>query len=374
MQRLPVATLGYVAGLGGDGLGGAAKDDWYAIDIGAGNELDLQSYTPSDAGGQFPNTASLEISVYDTFGNLVATGTKLADGRNEFLKFTAPISGQYHVQITEDAGGAGEYFLSVNTAQVMAGGVAGQVYNDLNGSGTFVPGDPGLDNWEVDVFDSSNNLVASQLTSGGGNFDIEGLAPGSYKVTEILQTRLDPDRPRPHPGTFTVNVIAGATVSGLEFGNFQTITLSGEKFNDLNGDGTQEPGEPGLPDWTIDLLDASKATSLASTTTDSNGDYSFNDVGPGTYMVQEVGQAGWIQHRSRQPPGTYTVTATSGQDVSGLVFGNFQLVAFAGTVYNDLSGNGVLDPGDPGLQGWTVELLDSSNNIIATTTQVAADA
>ncbi len=51
IQRLPVATLGYVAGLGGDGLGGAPKDDWYTVNVAAGNELYLQTSTPSDQGG-----------------------------------------------------------------------------------------------------------------------------------------------------------------------------------------------------------------------------------------------------------------------------------------------------------------------------------
>src|SRR4029077_19967650 len=114
----------------------------------------------------------------------------------------------------------------------------------------------GLDNWEVDVFDSSGMLVASQLTAGGGNFDIEGLVPGNYTVTEVVQAGWTETAPAP-TFEFTVTVTAGTTVTGLQFGNFQNITLSGEKFNDLNGDGTQEPGEPGLPDWTIDLLDAS---------------------------------------------------------------------------------------------------------------------
>ena len=44
------------------------------------------------------------------------------------------------------------------------------------------------------------------------------------------------------------------------------------------------PGEPGLPGWTIDLLDAAGAI-VATTVTDANGDYSFADVGPGTYTV-----------------------------------------------------------------------------------------
>ena len=56
-------------------------NDWYTINVAAGNSLFLQSSTPSDEGGQFINTASLEIELYDTFGNLVAIGTKLADGR-----------------------------------------------------------------------------------------------------------------------------------------------------------------------------------------------------------------------------------------------------------------------------------------------------
>ena len=96
----------------------------------------LQTSTPSDQGGQFPNTASLEISLYDTYGNLVATGVKLADGRNESLFFNAPVSGEYRIQITEDPGGAGEYYLSVNTASYPSGGVSGEVFNDLTGNGS----------------------------------------------------------------------------------------------------------------------------------------------------------------------------------------------------------------------------------------------
>jgi hypothetical protein len=346
----------------------AVNNDWYSIDVAAGNSLYLQTYTPSDQGGQFPNNAAPNIELYDTFGNLVAVGTVLPDGRNEFLSYNAPITGQYFVRVFNNPGNAGEYYLSVDTAAYAAGGISGQVYNDLNGSGSFVPGDPGLDNWEVDVFDSSGVFVASQLTSGGGNFDFEGLAPGTYTVSEVLQAGWIQTAPAP-PGTFTVTVTAGTTNSGNQFGNFQLITISGEKFNDLNSDGTQEPGEPGLQGWTIDLLNAA-GNVVATTVTDVNGNYSFTGVGPGTYTVQEELQPGWIQ-TDPAPPGTYTVTATSGQDVTGLLFGNFQLVTFSGEVFNDLNGNGVLDPGDPGLQGWTVNLLDSSNNIIATTTSAA---
>src|SRR5208337_4537716 len=266
IKRLPVATQGYVSGLGGDGLGGPAKDDWYTINVQAGQALYLQSSTPSDQGGQFPNTASLEMELYDTFGNLVAVGTKVADGRNEALFYNAPVTGQYHIRVHEDPGGEGEYYLSVNTAQYQSGDISGRVYND--------------------------NFVASQLTSGGGNFNIAGLAPGTYTISEVHQSGWTQTQPVA-PYTYTVTVTAGQTSGGYDFGNFQNISISGETFNDLNGNGNHDPGKPGLTGWTVDLYDANNNL-VATTVTDVNGDYSFNNIGPGTYTVQEKLQTGWI--------------------------------------------------------------------------------
>ena len=367
IQRLSVNSLGYVAGLGGDGLGGAPKADWYSVNVQAEHSLHLQSSTPSDQGGQFPNTASLEIELFDTFGNLVAVGTKLADGRNEALFFNAPVSGQYTIEISEDPGGAGEYYLSVNTASYPSGGASGEVYNDLNDSGNLDPGDPGLSGWEVDLYDSNDNFIASQLTDANGDFDFQGLNPGTYTVEEVVQAGWT--QTAPPSLTFTISVTAGSTATGLDFGNFQNITISGQAYDDLNGNGTEEPGEPGLKDWTIDLFDV-HGDLIATTTTDANGDYNFADLGPGSYTVEEELQPGWIQTQPA-PPGTYTVSAASGQNAPGLDFGDYQLVTYSGTVYDDLNGNGSLDPGDPGLQGWTVELLDSNGNVLATTTSAA---
>ena len=96
IQRLPVATQGYVSGLGGDGLGGAPKDDWYSINVAAGNQLYLQTSLRPIKAASSPTRLRSRSSLYDTYGNLVAIGTKLADGRNEALFFNAPVSGQYY--------------------------------------------------------------------------------------------------------------------------------------------------------------------------------------------------------------------------------------------------------------------------------------
>jgi protocatechuate 3,4-dioxygenase beta subunit len=343
----------------------AVNNDWYSIDVQAGTPyaLYVQSYTPSDQGGQFINTAAPNIELYDTFGNLVATGTVLPDGRNEVIFYSAPITGQYFIRVFNNPGNSGEYYLQVDTPPYASGDIAGQVFNDPTGAGVN-PGNAGLDNWEVDVFDAGGNFVASQMTHGGGNYDIGGLAPGTYKVEEVLKSGWTQTSPLPN-FTWTVTVIAGGTATGNDFGNFQNVTISGEKFNDLTGAGFFVAGDPGLPGWTIDLLNPAGAI-VATTTTDANGNYSFTNVGPGTYTVQEELKPGWIQTYPA-PPGTYTVTTSSGQNVGGEDFGNFQLVTVTGTVYNDSNGNGA-DDGETGLQGWTVNLLDSKGNLVATTT------
>src|SRR5581483_7973548 len=58
--------------------------------------------------------------------------------------------------------------------------------------------------------------------------------------------------------------------------------ISGMKWNDVNGDGQINNEETGLPGWTITLLN-SDGNEITSTTTDSSGNYSFNDLDLGTY-------------------------------------------------------------------------------------------
>jgi uncharacterized repeat protein (TIGR01451 family)/fimbrial isopeptide formation D2 family protein len=94
--------------------------------------------------------------------------------------------------------------------------------------------------------------------------------------------------------------------------------VTGLKFNDLNGNGVRDPGEPGLANWTIQVTDSNGITH--TTTTDSAGNYSITVPAPGTYTVAEVLQSGWTQ--TAPTSGTYSVTVSPGQVVTNLNFGN----------------------------------------------------
>lgn len=182
------------------------------------------------------------------------------------------------------------------------------------------------------------------------------LGAGTYTVSEVEQpgwTQTDPGG----AGTHVVTLAAGQTVTGVNFGNFQDPVITGQAFWDLAGNGVNDPGDPALSGWTIRLSDSTGV--IATTTTDSSGNYVFTVDAPNNYTISEQVPTGW---RETLPatPGTYTVTVadkTSGETYASKDFGNIPVPStISGTVYNDLNDDGKRDTGDPGLAGLTVFL------------------
>lgn len=81
----------------------------------------------------------------------------------------------------------------------------------------------------------------------------------------------------------------------------------GVKFNDLNANGVRDSGEPGLPDWTINLF-YSNGMLVSATTTNANGHYCVGSMSTDDqlYSLSEVQQTGWIQ--TAPGSGSYWVT------------------------------------------------------------------
>src|SRR5215831_7416389 len=126
----PLGGGGVVLGAIGNGVAGSDAD-WYTFSANAGDNLVLDTTTPTDGPGEFFNTLNPHIELYDPSANLVATGTALADGRNESLSYTALVSGTYLGRVTGENNTIGEYVLQVQgaTASSPAGiqGVVGPV-------------------------------------------------------------------------------------------------------------------------------------------------------------------------------------------------------------------------------------------------------
>ena len=86
-------------------------------------------------------------------------------------------------------------------------------------------------------------------------------------------------------------------------------------WQDLDGDGVQDPNEPGLPGVTV-LLQTCNGTMLRSTTTDANGQYALSGLPAGSYRVVFVAPSGSPYTISPASQGG-DVTKDSDMDASG---------------------------------------------------------
>ena len=185
---------------------------------------------------------------------------------------------------------------------------------------------------------------------------------------------------------YAVTLAAGEIVEGLDFGNEQVGSIHGQKWNDLNGDGVHDPDEPGLNGWTIQLVDLEAGQDVEDTQIthdmDLNNDgvidpvterglYWFKDLLPGEYDVLEVPQDGWVQ--TFPDLVFHAATLAVGDIVEGLDFGNEQVGSIHGQKWNDLNGDGVHDPDEPGLNGWTIQLVDLEAGGDVEDTQITHD-
>ncbi|MFL5341430.1 MAG: SdrD B-like domain-containing protein [Gemmataceae bacterium] len=129
--------------------------------------------------------------------------------------------------------------------------------------------------------------------------------------------------------------------------------ISGQKFNDLNGDGIKEAGEPGVPGWEIDLDYNNDGTIDAKATTDASGNYSFIQLTDGIYRLSEVPQSGWVQTRQ---PAPNPLQITGELTIPNQDFGNFKLMSISGHKFQDNNGNGIQDANDGPLKDVVIEL------------------
>ncbi len=208
-----------------------------------------------------------------------------------------------------------------------------------------------------------NPLLSLLTPNGGRTLTIKPLS-GSPAITADRRPS-SPQASAPinaaSPASSTVTWISAQFETQIRF----NASISGTIYNDLNGNGSLDNGEPGLAHWLVFLdlnNDGKDDPGDPSTFTDSNGNYQFNKLAPGSYRVTEVQPSG-AGYVLTPASGYVDVTVSGGQVLTGLNFG-VQKIANAtlgGKVYDDLNGNKVFDSGDTTLSGWTV-YLDLNND------------
>ena len=193
-------------------------------------------------------------------------------------------------------------------------------------------------------------LAADVALTGGVNHDViwkafarRGLGFGSFAGDDIFTPTVQTSYGLPPtPADIAGNVFIDGDANGVR--DIGESPISGVTlFLDLNDNGTHERLEP----WT---------------TSDSNGDYNFVMYTGGQFNVKAIQQDDMQQTLpdTTQIPGgpintgghdVYVVTGHSTPNVDFGFSPNEGQLGINGTKFNDVNGNGVMDPGEVGVAG-----------------------
>ncbi|MFN8498617.1 MAG: SdrD B-like domain-containing protein [Anaerolineae bacterium] len=250
--------------------------------------------------------ANVTVTLKDGSGTTVGTTTTDGVGNYQFPNVTP---GPYTVVETDPgfvsttpnsvavnapAGGTAVANFGDQKAPTQGNGnVTGTVFNDLNGNGTQDPGEPGIPGVTVTLKDPSGNPVGTTTTDASGNYSFPNVPPGTYTVVETDPPGFVSTTPNSVPVVVTPNSTTNADFGDRQAPQPQKANVVGTVFEDINGNGTQEPGEPGIANVTVTLKDGS-GTTVGTTTTDGVGNYQFPNVTPGPYTVVETDPAGFV--------------------------------------------------------------------------------
>ncbi|MEX2176183.1 MAG: M36 family metallopeptidase, partial [Pirellulaceae bacterium] len=180
--------------------------------------------------------------------------------------------------------------------------VQGTVFNDKNGNGQVNGGDNPLEGWTIYV-DANNNSRLDQgerssISGANGKYSLTLNTIGTFTIREIVQQ--DWRVTKPTSGSYTISTSAGRTQTGKHFLN-QEIPgeIHGLKYNDLNGNGERDAGEPGI-EGVVVYVDINKNGSIGvmeqGAVTNNLGRFTIKNVLVGTdYHVREVFQPGMVQ-------------------------------------------------------------------------------
>ncbi|WP_170131953.1 SdrD B-like domain-containing protein [Arenicella xantha] len=273
------------------------------------------------------------------------------------------------------------------------GDITGNVSQDNNGDGV---GDANLSGVTVQLYTDPNGdgspadgvLYEQTVTNGSGNYAFTDVPVGDYVLVEIdpagLSSVNDVDA-TPDVGGDAVNAsivdsylpVSLAAAEGVDadnnFVDAQTASLGGKVWLDEDLDGILDTEETGITSVTVQLLRAGVV--VATTVTDTNGNYLFPNVLPGDYTVNvddgtlPTGLSNTAGIGGVDPK---AVTVESGDRIRNVNFGyipaGVNRGAIGDRVWSDADGDGVQDPGEAGIAGVSLDLVDSSGAVVDTTT------
>lgn len=229
--------------------------------------------------------------------------------------------------------------------------VGDTVWEDKNADGVQDAGEPGLSGAVVTitgadgisaVTDASGKPVTSVTTGADGKYQFTNLVPGTYTVNvkpavgyQVSPGGADPDSNisnadsncKKVEGGFqtlsfklmSLDGKTGLTNNSIDCGFYRSVGLGNRLWIDLDGDGKQDTGEPGIPKATVSLVDLSGkpvtdiyGNPVQPQLTGSDGEYFFGNLREGDYVLQVTPPTGYNLTTGGSDPNDNIVNDSNG--------------------------------------------------------------
>lgn len=269
---------------------------------------------------------------------------------------------------------------------VKPGSISGVIWLDENEDGTRGEGELLMSGVSLELVDERGGTVVKRTASTDQGFRFDNVRPGTYTVRLTL-----PDQSSPaadSASTFVANglrmtqtgvtVEAGEDVDGLTTGLVSATSVAGRLYLDENGARTPLAGV------TVSLYKGGELSPLMTVLTDDSGRYRFDGLWPADYYLEAGLPSGTIFVRPDDPnyeSGASAVTASGeGAGTSELFYLHMaqhrldmdviyiKPARVGDLAWLDENGNGLVDEGEPGIPGITVQLLQDGEAVYETVT------
>jgi fimbrial isopeptide formation D2 family protein/uncharacterized repeat protein (TIGR01451 family) len=284
---------------------------------------------------------------------------------------------------------------------IAATSIGDKVWHDTDKDGTQDPGELGFEHVRVELRDAAGDPLDDPLNPGtpyvvntdsDGEYLFANLSAGDYRIYFALPVgyafspqdqggddAVDSDANVSTGMTSTLSLAHDEHITDVDAG-IVAATIRGLTWLDINGDGVQDGGDTWYPGITVRLLDSAgdpvddplNPGTPYVVTTNVAGNYLFENLLAGDYRVQFDEPSGYVFSPQDQGGNdaadsdasstgrTAVISLIAGDDNTDTDAGVYEPVEIGDRVWNDSNADGVQDPGENGVAGATVQLLDSS--------------
>ena len=274
--------------------------------------------------------------------------------------------------------------------------VRSDIWDDLDGDGRQDISEPPVAGVTVRLLDINNAIVATSVSDANGlvlfndvpqsaTLSMKYILPTNYAFTQKgigPNFQIDSDI-NPHNGKSDYFATGNTTsvISNIDCGLLSPSAVETRVWDDLDGDGRQDNGEPNLANITVNLLNVSNQV-ISSVTTGTDGLAIFTDLVANNiykteiikpsilyvFALKNVGLNEQVDSDINRSTGIsdFIIPTKGAEILDHIDAGIWSPGEIETYVWDDLDGDSRQDAIEQGISNITVELYDLSNNLLAT--------